>query len=238
MGLGNISIILVEPMGAGNIGSVARAMKNTGFSDLVLINPVEYLTEEAFSMACGAKDLLYRARVFQDLDEALKDYQFIVGTTRRKGRGRYPIYPFPETVRKILDFSEENRVAILFGREDKGLKNEEIARCGILTEIPAHEDYPSYNLSHAVLLCCYQLFISTLSPAASPGRLATLEEVEGLFQHIERTLDLLGYRETGLIDPIMKNFRKLFGRTGLLRREVNMIRGICSQIEKRIKTSS
>ncbi len=238
MGLEKISIVLVEPRGAGNIGSVARAMKNTGFSDLILINPVEYLVDEAFSMACGAKDLLYRARVFHDLEEALEGYHFIVGTTRRKGRGRYPIYPFPEMVRRILEFSEENRVAILFGREDKGLKNEEIARCGVLTEIPVHEDYPSYNLSHAVLLCCYQLFTSTVSPVASPGRLASIREVEGMYQHLERTLDLLGYREMGLIGPIMKNFRKLFGRTGVMRREVNMIRGICSQIEKRLKASS
>lgn len=232
--LKHISIVLVEPKGPGNIGSVARAMKNTGFSSLVLVNPVDFMVEEAYSMACGAKDLLLRAKVFKTLEEALKGYHFIVGTTRRKGKGRHPTHPFKEVAPRILEFATRNRVAILFGREDKGLKNEELARCGVLAEIPADEAYPSFNLSHAVLLCCYELF-SHQQPVTSSVRLASLEEIEGMYGHIERVLERLGYGEKGLIETIMRNLRRLFGRTGLMRKEVNMIRGICSQVEKKLR---
>ena len=210
-------------------------MKNTGLSKLVLVNPVDFLVEEAYSMACGAKDLLIGAEVFPTLDEALEGHQFVVGTTRRKGKGRHPIYPFGEMVPRIIEFADRNRVAILFGREDKGLSNEELARCNLLTEIPAHEAYPSYNLAHAVLLCCYELFNAVRSVPESKIRLATRREVEGMYQHLERTLELLGYGEKGLLETIMKNMRRLFGRTGLMRKEVNMIRGICSRIERKLE---
>ena len=235
--LENISIVLVEPKGPGNIGSVARAMKNTGFSSLVLVNPVDFMVDEAYAMACGAKDLLLRAEVFETLEEALRGYHFIVGTTRRKGKWRHPIYPFKEVAPRVLEFAERNRVAILFGREDKGLKNDELARCGVLAEIPADEGYPSFNLSHAVLLCCYELFSSQRPVSSGAIRLASGEEVERMYAHIERVLEALGYGEEGLVGTVMRNLRRLFGRTGLMKKEVNMIRGLCTRLERRLKWS-
>ena len=228
--MNNISIMLVEPQSAGNIGSVARAMGNTGFSNLVLINPVEYKNNEAYSMACNACGTLLQAKVFPNIKDAIKDSCLVVGTTRRKGRERYPVLTLHEASPNILTAAKKNNVSILFGREDKGLKNEEIKLCDLLVEIPTHKNYPSLNLSHAVFLVCYEVFKTAL-PAGPSIKLAPWEDMEGMYIHLEKTLKKLGYGEKGgahLLKTIMKSFKRLFGRTGLMQKEVNMVRGICT----------
>ena len=110
----NISILLLEPRGPRNIGSVARAMKNTGFSRLTLINPVPYKNNEAYEMACKAADLLQEAELFQTLDEALHAFPLVVGTTRRGGKERFPLLTLDEAIPKIAEAAVENRVALLF----------------------------------------------------------------------------------------------------------------------------
>ncbi|MFQ5736420.1 MAG: RNA methyltransferase, partial [Thermodesulfobacteriota bacterium] len=157
-GSSNISIVLVEPRGSGNVGSVARAMKNTGLSDLVLVNPCDYLNNEAYSMACKADDVLRAARVYPTLDECVKTTGVLVGATRRMGRLRYPVLTLDEAVPRIIELARTNRVSILFGREDRGLLNSEIKQCDILFEIPTSGAYPSLNLSVAVMLVCHHIF--------------------------------------------------------------------------------
>lgn len=235
--MNNISIMLVEPQSAGNIGSVARAMENTGFPNLCLINPVDYKNNEAYSMACNACGTLLQAKVFPSIRDAIKDSGLVVGTTRRKGRGRYPVLTLQEAIPNILTAAKKNKVSILFGREDKGLKNDEIKLCDLLVEIPTHRKYPSLNLSHAVFLVCYELF-KTETPAIPSIKLAPWEEMESMYLHLEKTLKKLDYGEKGgrhLLLAIMRSFKRLFGRTGLMQKEVNMVRGICTQIEERIK---
>ncbi|MBI3399416.1 MAG: RNA methyltransferase [Deltaproteobacteria bacterium] len=235
--MNNISIMLVEPQSAGNIGSAARAMENTGFSNLVLINPVDYKNNEAYSMACNACGTLLNAKVFPNIKDAIKNSGLVVGTTRRKGRERYPVLTLNETIPNILIAAKKNKVSILFGREDKGLKNDEIKLCDLLVEIPTHKNYQSLNLSHAVFLVCYELFKAE-APSGQSIKLAPWEEMEGMYIHLEKTLKRLGYGEKGgahLLQTIMKSFKRLFGRTGLMQKEVNMVRGICTQIEERIK---
>ncbi|CAG1064557.1 tRNA (cytidine/uridine/adenosine-2'-O-)-methyltransferase TrmJ [uncultured bacterium] len=231
----NISIVLVEPQSSGNVGSVARAMRNTDFTDLVLINPCDYKNNESYSMACKADDVLARARVFPTLESYIGEPSIVVGTTRRVGRNRFPVMTLAEAVPVILRLAASNRVGILFGREDKGLRNEEIPPCDILVEIPTSEDYPSINLSHAVFTVCHHLFTAQV-PKADTIKAAPKEEVEKMYAHIERTLKGLGYGDAGgeyLLEAIMRNFKRLFGRTGLMLKEVNMLRGILSQVEKR-----
>lgn len=233
----NISIVLVEPQSSGNIGSVARAMENTGFSNLILINPVDYKNNEAFSFACNACGTLLQAKVADNVKEAIKDSGLVVGTTRRKGRGRYPVLTIGEAVPNILTAAKKNKVSILFGREDKGLRNEEIKLCDLLVEIPTHKKYPSLNLSHAVLLVCHELFKAE-TPSIPSVKLVPWEDMEEMYVHLENTLKKLGYGEKGgrhLLKAIMRSFKRLFGRTGLMQKEVNMLRGICTQIEKRTK---
>ena len=114
----NISIILVEPQGSGNIGSVARAMANTGLSNLVLINPVDYKNNEAYSMACNACNILLEAKVFPCIKDAIRDSGLVIGTTRRKGKIRFPLLTLQDVIPNILCASQKNKVSILFGRED------------------------------------------------------------------------------------------------------------------------
>lgn len=168
--LENIAIVLVEPRSAGNVGSVARAMKNTGAACLRLVNPCEYKNNEGFSMACNASDVLLKAGVFSSIKDAVLDCPVAIGATRRQGRVRYPVLTLGEAMPHISRLSEKNRVAILFGREDKGLKNEEVKNLDMLIEIPAHEDYGSLNLSHAVFAVCHSLFTAN-NPAQPPSPL-------------------------------------------------------------------
>lgn len=233
----NISIVLVEPQSSGNVGSVARAMRNTGFSDLVLVNPCDYMNNDAWSMACKADDVLKSARVYPTLDECIKDAGILIGTTRRMGRIRYPVLTLQEAVPKILELSKANNVSILFGREDRGLENEEIPLCDILLEIPACADYPSINLSHAVFIVCYHLFIAR-NEKGPAVKVAPREELEKMYAHMEDALRALSYGEKGgeyLLSAILRSFRRLFGRTGLMQKEINMLRGIFTQIENRVK---
>lgn len=231
----NIAIVLVEPKGAGNMGSVARVMRNTGFDDLRLVNPADFKNDEAFSMACNAVDLLVNSKVFHDLDSALEDVKIVAGATRRKGRTRFPLVTLNEAIEKIIEFSANNRIAVLFGREAHGLANDEIKKCDILFDIPSHDDYPSLNLSHAVLAFCLGVFTSK-NPSEKSFELAPRGELVKMYEHLEETLRGIGYGEKGgeeLLRTIMRNFQRLFGRTGLMEKEVNMLRGIFTQISAR-----
>lgn len=233
----NIKIVLVEPRSAGNIGSVARAMKNTGFSNLVLINPIEFKNDEAYKMACKADDVLLGAKVFSSLSDAISDSSLVIGTTRRKGRIRYPVMTFQDVTPQIIKTSEKNKVCILFGREDKGLSNEDIELCSNVIEIPTSKKYPSLNLSHAVFLVGYELFRMVNEEKGQPVKLASMDEINAMYVHLEKTLRKLGYGEKGgeyLLVLIMRSFKRLFGRTALMQKEVNMLRGICTHIEKRV----
>jgi len=231
----NISIVLVEPQSSGNVGSTARVMKNTGFSDLVLINPCDYKNNESYSMACKADAVLASARVFPDLASYLNEPAIIVGATRRIGRLRFPVLSLDEAVPAILRLAHKSRVGILFGREDRGLLNEEIPVCDMLVEIPTSDEYPSINLSHAVMIICYHLF-SAQMPKKPTIKAAPKEEVEKMYAHLEEMLKGLGYGDKGgeyLLEAIMRSFRRLFGRTGLMMKEVNMLRGIFAQTQAR-----
>lgn len=232
----NIEILLVCPQSSGNIGSVARVIKNTGLGGLSLVSPVDFSNNEAFSMACNATDVLEGARVSDTLTDALVGARFVAGSSRRKGKLRHPTLTLDEGVGEILKHAAKNPVSIVFGREDRGLLNEEVALCDVLFEIPTHPGYPSLNLSHAVFAVAYALFTKgkDFSGELAP-ELAEREEVEKLYAHLEKTLRGLGYGEEDkggeyLLSVIMKNFHRLFGRTGLMEKEVGMLRGILAKI--------
>ncbi len=233
---GGISIVLAEPLYAGNVGSVSRVMGNTGFKELRLVNPREYLNDEGFSMACNSPDILLSAREFQTVEEAVRDSQIVLGTTRRMGKLREPHFTLSEVVPKVLsEWSAGNRISFLFGREDHGLNNEELELCDMVFEIPSHDVNPSLNLSQAVFSVCHALFTHDL-PVEPAVERAERIEVERLFVHLDTVLKKIGYGEPGsefLLGSIMHNFRRLFGRAGLMQKEVNMLRGILTQVEAR-----
>ncbi len=164
----NISFILIDTMEGGNIGAAARSLKNCGFSRLELVRPEKFPSDEAGRFAHGAEDILSTVKVHPELAPALKDKSLIIGTTRRTGRKRGLIYPVRDAVERIRGFSENNRVALLFGREDRGLTNDEAAECSFMISIPSSTEHPSFNLAQAVLITAYEISFATHT---SPPRL-------------------------------------------------------------------
>lgn len=239
----NIEVVLVEPKSAGNVGSVARVMANTGLKKMVLVNPCDLSLrggEEAYLMACKAASNFKEARVCESLSEAISSSALVVATTRRRGKLRYPTLTLGEAVPRIIDAARIGSVSLVFGREDKGLMREEVSKCGMVVEIPTHEDYPSLNLSHAVFAVCHAIYTMD-APLETPleGEAVTTAEIEGMYEHLESLLRALGYGEEKsedefLIKSIMHNFRRLFGRTTMMERELNMLRGIFKRMEGRL----
>lgn len=225
----NVSFVLVKPKEPGNIGASARAMKNMGFHRLELLNP-PVLADEARWMACNAVDMIEKAAVHSAFKDTIKDKSLIVGTTKRLGRRRGLILPLNEGIKKIHAVSKKNRVAILFGREDKGLKNREVEECDFLMTIPTDRRSPSLNLAQSVLLVAYELGRKTYKKM-SP-KVVERNELDVLYRHICSALEVLDYNEA-LATKIMKGLKHLIGRAGLTEWELRMLHGLCSQIEKK-----
>lgn len=240
--LSNISIILVEPVEPGNIGSCCRAMKNMGIHSLRLVNPGDYKVPAAYKMSYGADDLLDNALVFDDLKSALADVGYVVGTTRRRGKKRSHACWLSEAMPDIISYSHDNTVGILFGREPKGLFNEELELCDATVGIPTRDDFPTLNLAQSVLLVCYELFLSRHAPSQpSVYKRVDQQTLENLYSHLDAALGVLGYTNDisqNLRSRIIKVFRNIFGRAGLEARDAQMIHGVCSQIELKIKEQS
>ena len=237
--LQNIAIVLIRPQYAGNIGSVTRAMKNMGLSKLILVSPAQdHLSEEARMMSTSARDILEKAEVYPTQEEALKGFRWIAGTSARKGRNRGPFISPREICPEILMHARSIPVAILFGPEDKGLTNEELAPCHALVSMPTHEGLRSLNLSQAVMICSYELFVATLVHAekgtvssALPFELAEFRKVERMYTHLEDLLLKIGFLDPENPKRIMHTLRRIFGRAGLSDRDVAILRGIFHQLQ-------
>lgn len=186
----HVDVVLVEPQGPLNIGSTARAMMNTGFGNLVLVRPAPFRNDEAHKMAVSAREILDRARVTDNLDEALAGCKAAVGVTARF-RYKRPRLTLKESVPIIHEFIRRNeKVALVFGREDFGLSSEDLDRCTHLVGIPSHGDLESFNLAQAVLLVCHTLFMKG-APALEEGPSPILAEHEDRERIEEQTLHLL-----------------------------------------------
>jgi tRNA/rRNA methyltransferase len=229
--LTNIRVVLVEPQHPGNIGAVARAMKNMALAQLVLVHPADHLALEARMMAMHALDILQQARIVATLAEAVGDAGYVVGTTRRLGKTRQAHLSPRSIAPRLLGLAEANPVALVFGREDSGLTNEELQRCHELVSIPAHPQFGSLNLAQAVLLVCYELYMATATvPRAVPKKLATAAELERLHTQVHRVLARVGFLHGSNPDRIMGYFRRFVARHGLGSRDVKIFLGVFRQI--------
>ena len=229
--LKNVRFVLVEPQVPGNVGASARAMKNMGLSRLVLVKPWFYNHPQARYMAHGSEDILERAEIFNTLEEAVGESVLVVGTTRRK-RHNIPFMNPKEAAIEILESAQNGEVSILFGREDKGLTNEELKWCQMLITIPSSQTQPSLNLSQAVVVIAYELF-STVSPgSSSPLALARAVDLAGMYDHLLHSLTTLGLRQWNNGDNYMKSLRRVFSRTKLEQRDVATIHKLCGEIDK------
>lgn len=193
-------------------------------------------------MAHNSLDIIRAAPVHPTLSDAINDKAIVVGATRRKGRRRGIIYNVDEGAWKISELACANKIAILFGREDSGLYNEEIEECGFLISIPANTEHPSLNLAQAVLIVAYELsraeYRSNAKREGSAETLVSHEDLKTLYGRISETLKMLEYFPTGdrdLEKKMMMNLKHFIGRAGITEWEMNMLHGICTRIERRLK---
>jgi len=229
--LDSISIILVRPRFHENIGSVARAMKNTGFHRLIIIDGCSPLHMNAYKLASGAEDILERAEEYPTLSEAIYELGCVVGTTTRRGRERSPLLTPKELVKKITPLSAKNGIGLVFGSEKEGLTNEELSLCHLFVRIPSEEAFPSLNLAQSVMIVCYELFQSSMYGVKKLTQLAQAEQLERMFEHMERTLVDIGFLNSNHPKRMTRALRRFFGRSQMDEREVQIFQGIWSQVD-------
>lgn len=233
----DIRIVLVEPSHPGNIGAVARAMKNMGLERLVLVSPRQFPHAEATARASGADDVLANARVVASVTEALAGCGLVVATTSRTRDQYFRVADVREAAERILRESQRGPAAVLFGSERAGLTNEQLEAAHLLIRIPASAAYPSLNLAMAVQIVAYELFRARgvqIETAPAAGPLADPLEMERLYEHLAQVLEEIDFRDrTQGGTHLMARLRRLFQRAALDRNEVNILRGILTAVQSR-----
>ena len=245
-----VRIVLVETSHSGNIGAVARAMKNMGLGNLWLVNPSSFPDEASYARSAGASDVLDRARVVSSLDEALADCILVMGTSARGRKVPWPVMAPPQAAAMASEHSAKGRVALVFGRENHGLSNDELQCCHYHIHIPSNPDYSSLNLAMAVQVICYELRMQYLrgleegesSPyleaMVAPGDNgwdvppATVNDVEGFFGHLEQVLVDVNFHRRDNPRQLMSRLRRLFQRARMDEMEINILRGVLSAVQK------
>ena len=229
-----VRVVLIDPSHPGNIGSVARAMKNMALWDLVLVRPRSFPHAESTALAAGADDILAGARVVESVEQAVADCAFIAGTTSRP-RSYYWEFTTPRDVAgRIVALAPENRAALLFGSERYGLATEDLNLCNVLVRIPANPEYCSLNLAMSVQLAAYEIFMAREQPQSHTQlemALAPSGDVEHFYAHLHEVLNEIDFEDrTG---HLMERLRRLFNRAQLDRNELNILRGILSAVQGR-----
>jgi tRNA/rRNA methyltransferase len=242
--------VLVEPSHPGNVGAAARALKTMGFADLTLVRPrvAEVLRDpDAVAMASGADDVLAQARIVDSLEQALTGMQWSVALSARLREYGPPLLAPRAAAQKAAALhAQGGTIAFVFGNERTGLANEDVERCRAIAHIPANPAYASLNLAQAVQVIAYELRLAYLDHATGVGgaakpevasaSLATSDEIEGMFEHLERALIALEFFDPANPRKLQSRLRGLFARTDLEREEVNIVRGIAKHILLKIRS--
>ena len=228
----NLSIVMVRPRYSENIGSASRAMCDMGINHLIVVSPENYDIEKVRKLAThAASDVVEKIEIFEDLKTALSPFNYVVGTTARLGGERLGVSSPSEMAEKLIEISQKNKVAILFGPEDRGLLNEDIRLCHELVNIPASE-FSSLNVAQAVLIMCYEIFLAgTEEKGKFAPRLASRFELDGMYDNVKDVLVRINYINPENPDYWMNKVRRFFTRMELRAGEVSIIRGICRQID-------
>jgi TrmH family RNA methyltransferase len=232
--LDNIYFIIVEPRSPGNIGSLSRACKNMGISNIILINPVDYLVDETYKMGWAAEDVINSIIIAENLEDVIKDMHVTIGTTQRKRDNQIPLFTPKNITNKIAPLQSKHKIAFVFGRENNGLSNYELTLCDYLSTIPSKVSYPSLNLSQSVMLYAYELFnnISFKDKEIYKWDLANKAETEQLYNKLENVITSLSI-ETRHGDKAFTNlFRRVLGRTSLETRDVKLFIKLFNTINK------
>lgn len=248
----NVRIVLVHTSHPGNIGAAARAMKNMGLENLYLVAPKDFPSGVAIGRAASALEILDGAVVTETLEQAIADCGLVIGTSARYRRIPWPIVNPVECAEKISIELQMNQVALVFGREDRGLSNEELQLCHFHVQIPTNEEYSSLNLAAAVMVLCYEIRKACLAKTcleehgAETGsasnleenwdiELATAEEQENFLKHLERVMIALDFHDPENPRHLMRRLRRLYSRIRPDMMEINILRGILTATEQSIE---
>jgi tRNA/rRNA methyltransferase len=232
--LANLAIVLHKPRYPENIGAAARCALNMGISKIMAVSPANPDREKMLKMATHeAAGLIENMEIYDNLAAALAPFQYIVGTTARLGRHRQALETPRELAGCIVDLSQNNRVALLFGPENTGLSNEDLKYCHIVTTIPT-ANFASLNLAQAVMIVCYELLMARME-APSQDRftphLATSAELEGMYADLREALLTIGFLKSEEQEYGLNQVRAFLSRVKLLSRETQLMRGLCRKLK-------
>ncbi len=231
--LSNIKIVLVETSHPGNIGAVARAMKNMKMKNLSLVAPKKFPSADATARASGAHDVLEAVEVCETMEQAIADCHIVIGASARCRTISWPELSARECAEKFAgnDY-EQSRIALVFGRENSGLTNHELDLCQYLLRIPCNPEFSSLNIAAAVQVICYEFFMASgfsqesVVVENSKACLATAEQMELFYQHLYQTMDDIGFLHADKSQSIMRRLRRIFNRIHLDIKELDILRGI------------
>ncbi|HOT35152.1 MAG TPA: TrmJ/YjtD family RNA methyltransferase [Candidatus Latescibacteria bacterium] len=236
--LRRVRVVLVGPKYPGNIGSVARAMTVCGLTRMHLVNPVPSWREsdEAWTFACGSRSVLEQATEARNLEEALCGATTVIGTTHRMGRGRGPLLPPRKLAEHLPEMLSKGEVALVFGREDKGLSNDELALCQMGVHIPTASTYPSLNLSHAVMVVAYECFYAVVTTGDENVHVSGVSypEIVALSERIAHLTARTGFRHRRGEVGFERSLRRAIERSSLSARDIALAHLVCRQVEQYI----
>jgi tRNA (cytidine32/uridine32-2'-O)-methyltransferase len=231
--LSNFKVVLVETSHPGNIGAVARAMKNMQMHELRLVNPKFFPHADATARASGADDVLKSAAIYQNLSAAIADCQVVLGASARDRTICWPAVTARQCAERWAQAGQGPVVALVFGRENSGLKNHELDVCHYLLRIPCNAEFSSLNLAAAVQVVCYELFMACRAsePVASIGDMdgfipVTSAQMEAFYVHLQQTMVDIGFLQAERSKSMMRRLRRLFNRVQLDNKELDILRGI------------
>ena len=231
-----IRFVLVEPRYGGNVGAAARVLKNFDFSNLDLVDPREGAEHEyAVRMAVDAGDVLASARTHATLDDALATAATVIGTSRRMGKHRQPHHRLDELAPVIAGLALRGEVAMVFGREDRGLSDTDLDRCTHLVYVPTSESYPALNLAQTIAIVAYELRqaqAGQVPPAPDPEAEMLVDHAgrEAMYAHLEQALLAIGFLKLGQLEGMMRRLRRILSRAELTAGDADVMRGIARQI--------
>ncbi|OUS07931.1 hypothetical protein A9Q81_00860 [Gammaproteobacteria bacterium 42_54_T18] len=258
--LDNIRIVMINTSDSGNIGAAARALKTMGLARLYLVDPVEYPTGKATARASGAADVLHNATVVSSLDDAIEGCSLVWGTSARMRSIPWPVVTPRQAAEQVANEHDETEVAIIFGRENSGMTNDELRKCHYHISIPSNDEYGVLNVASAIQLICYEMRVRLLEPELEKNQekeqqqtadsgaqiepqmplsvtkwdspLVSVQDMERFFLHFEQTLLDIDFFDPNTPRQLMTRARRLFNRTRLDRLEMNLMRGFLSKVQK------
>ena len=238
--LNSVKVVLVGTTHPGNIGATARAMKNMGILDLALVEPKEFPSDVATFRSKAAKDILEKASVHTSLEEAISECELVVGTSARGRTVPWPVLSPREAAEEMHKSSLNGKVAIVFGREDRGLTNEELGLCNFHVHIPSDPEYSSLNLSQAVQILAYEIRLSYLQDRHVnkeywDDELANNEQTERLINHMDELMQEVDFYDVENPRKLLVRVRRFFKRSKIDVMEANIFRGLFATIQKKLK---